>query len=168
MDQQSPNEQSFSLILTLFSGFFALVGMVGVFVLASSTYQKYQVISTADTTGGTVVKSEVIRRSSGDVETRDEYDPHVEYRYTVDGQSYENDTVFPAGVQKSLSEEKTRKMVKQYSKGERVKVFYSTRDPASSYLVHVGFQPLKMLVAFLVITVFLGGGGTVFYKQVSG
>lgn len=154
---------SFSL-LQLFGGFFAIVGLIGAVVFSYSTYNKYRILSSSETTKGTVLNSDVVRHSSKDVETKDDYDPSIEYKYTVNGETYQNNTVFPGGIQKSLSEQEARQMVKRHPAGKRIKIYYSTHTPSSSYLIQVGFQPTKILIAIVVILIFVGGGGTVFWK----
>ncbi|MFB6140005.1 MAG: DUF3592 domain-containing protein [Halosimplex sp.] len=69
----------------------------------------------------------------------DEY-VDVTYRYTVDGQTYESDNVYPGG---QPSKDNADKIVSQYPPGATVTAHYNPDDPSQAFLIkdrHIMFS----------------------------
>lgn len=62
------------------------------------------------------------------------YRPEIEYEYTVDGETYTSDSVWPGEDLSGTDEEKRRAVVDRYPEGETVEAYYDPEDPAVAFL----------------------------------
>lgn len=92
------------------------------------------------------------------------YVPTITYEYTVDGETYVNDNLYPGpATAGSNSEDEQRSLLDEYPEGETVQAYYDPTDPADSFLEDesrtrqaTGLGVLGgLLLAFGVVTVVL-------------
>ena len=84
-----------------------------------------------------VLDTEIEReRRSSDSGSRYKYTPVVEYRYMVDGETYTDDTVYPAGISQSQSSRSAaEREISEYVPGETAAGFADPDNPENSYLI---------------------------------
>lgn len=76
------------------------------------------------------------------------YIPKITYEYTVDGQTYESDSVYPV-MGGSNNAEKQQSVVEDHPAGATVEAFYHPEDHSRSYLVENSSTP-QAVVGILV------------------
>jgi hypothetical protein len=90
------------------------------------------------------------------VETRNDTNvPAIEYEYTVAGETYTSDSVYPGQV-RTPDRSKTLNVVTDHPEGERVEAYYDPANPAKAFLVDESAG--SGVVATVVGLVFLGVG----------
>lgn len=90
------------------------------------------------------------------------YRPVVTYEYTVDGESYTTDNVFPGGFTRwDDSRAWAERIAGQYSPGDRVTVYYRPGEPGHAYLRNDGWPDVWWAGILAVLVLALGGGGLV-------
>lgn len=63
------------------------------------------------------------------------YIPRITYEYTVAGETYTNDNLYPGPATSGSSDKnEQQKMVQQYPEGETVEAYYDPSDPSHSFL----------------------------------
>ena len=84
-----------------------------------------------------VLDTEIEReRRSSDSGSRYKYTPVVEYRYEIDGETYTDDTVYPAGISQSQnSRSAAEREISDFEPGETAMGFAAPDDPEVSYLI---------------------------------
>lgn len=96
-------------------------------------YSRWLASSGGGATGEHVPDATRTEHQHGDV-------PDVEYEYTVAGESYTSDTIWPAGIEpvsdRLLSgvDNFARRVVSRYVVGDEVTVYYDPDDPAVAFL----------------------------------
>lgn len=85
-----------------------------------------------------------VRRSGSDSGSRYRYVPQVEYQYEVDGESYVDDTVYPAGITRRHSTRSAAEAeIERFHPGEVAVGFVDPDDPETSYLVDVDADSIR-------------------------
>jgi hypothetical protein len=113
-------------------------------------------------TTGTVLTAEVRKTtdSHGSVGIRvgytTTYEPHIRYAYSVGGRSFENDT-YALAVQTSIPEAAgAEAIVREYSVGYSVVVFYDPDSPEDSALVRGGSKGNTFFLAIGFVCIVSG------------
>lgn len=105
-----------------------------------------------------VVQSTDIEVDRSDDDTT--YTPVVTYRYTVDGESYTEDNVFPGQFTRSKGNRGwAEDVISNYSVGQRVTVYYSPRVHGQAYLENRGWPDVFWIIGVLVPIGAVGAGG---------
>ena len=124
---------------------------------ASATEKKSGEALTWSRAQGEVLSSSIKRSPSG---SKPRFRAHVSYRYSVNGQEFENDTVFLGGRVATLKK-KAQATSDHYSVGSSVTVYYDPANPNDSYLENtpqgLGFQKFAGAVGILLGLLFLMG-----------
>ena len=112
---------------------------------------------------GTVLETDVdVRVDDGDRE----YRPVVTYEYTVDGETYLEDNVYPGRFDRWHDSESTaRDVVDRYvegsdrkTSGEGVTAYYNPDEPGEAYLTNEGWPGFWFLSVAYVLIALAGGG----------
>lgn len=105
--------------------------LIGLALVGWGTYATLQENDRAalPETDGTVVSAELEA-----VPGEDAYRPNVTYRYTVEGTTYTDDTVFPESLDGQGSREWAEGVVEEYEAGDSVAVTYDPERPERSYI----------------------------------
>lgn len=84
--------------------------------------------------------------------SRDGADPHISYRYTVEGTQYTSSNICPGQGDHGCHGD-ARTVVDRYESGQQVTVYVDPDDPSDAYLLH-GKRPTAAMVAAAVGFVF--------------
>jgi len=107
-------------------------------------------------TEATVVSTDIIVTEDDDGD--ESYEPVVRYRYTVDGETYTHQNVFPGSFSRSFnSRSAATDVTGQYSSGDQVTIYYSPRDNSAAYLRNDGMPDLWWL-GLVTAGIALAGG----------
>lgn len=88
------------------------------------------------------------------------YTPKVSYAYTVDGEEYASNNVFPGQFDRSKgSRSWAQGIVNDYSEGDQVEIQYGPRKPSKAYLRNDDGMPGAWLIGAANIPIALAGGG---------
>ncbi|MEM7284188.1 MAG: DUF3592 domain-containing protein [Pseudomonadota bacterium] len=124
---------------------------------ASATEKKSSEALTWSSVEGEVLASSVKRSPSS---SKPRFRAHVNYRYSVNGQGYENDTVFLGGRVATLKK-KAQATSDKYAVGTSVTVYYDASNPGDSYLENapqgLAFQKFAGAIVLLAGLLFLFG-----------
>jgi len=126
-----------------------LVGLVFTGLGAGLTYSHYQATLDSEPLDGVVIDSSVGYQAY-DETTGDgpHYYPHVEYRYTVDGDSYTSTNLCPGegrACTGTTSEADATDLVERFPADEPVTVHVDPADPTTAYLIEADL-PLPYLL----------------------
>lgn len=105
--------------------------VLGVAMFAGGVYftlEQERSLSGVQETDGVVLSSELDPAPNG------EFYPNVTYRYTVDGENYTNDRVFPGESRRSSAESDATEVIRRYGSGDNVTVYYEAGDPGAATL----------------------------------
>ncbi len=80
------------------------------------------------------ILSSDLRKSTGGRSGGVKWVPEIEYEFTVDGETYTSDSVWPGGDLAGTDEDHRQAIVDRYPEGEVVEAFYDPRDPSVSFL----------------------------------
>ncbi|MFW5983761.1 MAG: DUF3592 domain-containing protein [Halobacteria archaeon] len=146
MDKKGLGGVALLLFASIFGGFFFV------------TVLQHQVAVQENTAEATAT----VEATDVDVKTDDEgdesYSPIVEYEYTVDGETYTNDNVFPGGFQRWRDDRSwAQSVVSEYSVGEEATVSYNPDEPARAYLRNDG-PPWSWIVSVVYAVIAIFGG----------
>lgn len=119
-----------SLVLAL-AGTGALLVGVGAIAIGVSRRRRSRVDSTMGTVTATGTTSKVTSSGEG-VEER--HYPIVDYEYTVDGEPYENDALYPSSRGAEDDRTAAEAVAGEYTPGETVTVYYDSTDPEKASL----------------------------------
>ncbi len=105
-----------------------------------------------------VLDTEIEReRRSSDSGPRYRYTPVVEYRYEIDGETYVDDTVYPAGISESQnSRSAAEEEISRFEPEETAMGFADPDNPETSYLIDMSVDEITTRS-----TVFVGIGALV-------
>jgi hypothetical protein len=95
-------------------------------------------IDSYESTEATVLSSEVdveTRNDPDDSGTERTYVPEVTYEYTVDGETYESENVFPGPGESSAGQDRAETIVGNHPEGETVTAYYDPDNPSNSFLI---------------------------------
>jgi hypothetical protein len=137
------------VVLLVVCGFLGAIGV-------APTVSHHTAVQENQPTEATVQSTDI------DVKTDDDgdksYSPVVTYEYTVDGQTYTEDNVFPGGFQRyDGSRSWAANVVDQYEPGDQVTVYYRPGAPSHAYLRNDGL-PDSMYIGVIAVLVAIGGG----------
>ncbi|MGM0591139.1 MAG: DUF3592 domain-containing protein [Halobacteriota archaeon] len=140
--------------------------ILGVLIIAGGGYLYYsgmQATANAEAVDATVVSSGVVDTDdTGSSNDADDYSVMVEYRYTVDGESYTSRNLCPglgSGCEPS-SDFRTdmEDFVDRYPEGEIVTAYVPPSEPSNAYLIQTSPSLMYLVVSgFGVLLVLLGG-----------
>lgn len=106
---------------------------------------------------GTVISSEVDRDST---RRGVSYTAEIQYEYTYNGETYNNDNVKPGSGTVSVGKSEAESLVSDYSEDDVVTVYVDTKQPSTSWLVDE--LPIGNILASTVISL---GGLFILYKR---
>ena len=95
------------------------------------------------TTGGKILSVRIDPHQAGASHAGEDFEPHVEYAYTVNNIEYQGKKVFP-GESDGFSEAAAKKILSQYPLNGYVQVRFNPQDPSDSAL-----QPHSRRTEFL-------------------
>jgi len=135
-----------------------LAGGVFCFFMWNSSAKEYKSSKNWSFVNGNIVKSSIIQKREWDSEKKKyeiTYYPDVKYTYGVNGVNYVGKRITFSDYG-SGSRKKIRKILRKYSTGMLVKVFYNPKNPAKSVLEkRLGIGGYMLL---FVSVMFIGGG----------
>jgi len=146
MDKKGVGGVVVLLFLSLFGGFFVF------------TVLQHQVAVQENTAEATAAVGSAEVEVKTDDEGDESYSPVVVYDYTVGGETYTNDNVFPGGLQRWRSDRSWAEgIVSEYGVGDEVTVAYNPDDHTRAYLRNDG-PPWSWVGAAVYAVVALAGG----------
>lgn len=121
------------LVGVVFVGFSLLFLAVGGYLV----YEQEQALRSYESTEATVIGTGVDRDVDREVNEPDSvtYQPIVEYRYRVDGETYTAENVYPGGTSSRSDRDWAEGVVDDYRQGETVTAYYNPGNPGEAYLV---------------------------------
>jgi hypothetical protein len=135
--------------LLLVGGFLVVVGVV-------PTVSHNIAVQENQPTEATVQSTDVAVKTDDDGDKS--YRPVVTYEYTLDGETYTNDNVFPGGFTRwDGSREWAERIAGQYDPGDAVTVQYRPGHPDHAYLRNDGW-PDAWGIGSIAILILVGGG----------
>lgn len=106
-------------------------------------------------TSATVQTTDIAERTNDDDR---EYSPVVTYEYTVDGEQYNSENVYPGQFTRWHGSRSTAAdVVGQYTPGQQVTVQYNPNNPEEAYVQNSGWPSGWYFAAGGAVVVFLGG-----------
>jgi len=135
-------------------GVIAVLGVLGVLLffggLDAQRVERRE-LATFQSTTGTVIATEIQETVQGGRK------PLIEYKYTVDGQSYKYDKIWPGKPSAQImSPRRVQGFLSSYSEGKDITVYYDPADPSNAFLVRDSW-------AFWHISASLVGAGLLAY-----
>lgn len=114
------------------SGIVVVTGVLGVMLLVGGVKawraERHQ-LATFEPTTGTVLATELATA------TKNRRKPLVKYEYTADGETYENDKIWPGGpMAKQMGPRLSHDYLAQYPEGEETTVYYDPADPSNAFI----------------------------------
>jgi hypothetical protein len=139
--------------LLLVGGFLVVMGVV-------PTVSHNLAVQENQPTEATVQSTDVAVKTDDDGDTS--YRPVVTYAYTVDGETYTNDNVFPGGFTRwDGSREWAERIAGQYDPGDAVTVQYRPGHPDHAYLRNDGWPDAWGIGSIAILILVVGGAGLV-------
>lgn len=81
------------------------------------------------------VRDSKLDKSISDTGGSPSYRAKITYEYTVDGETYDNDNLYPGpGYGYSSAKDEQEEIVNEYPEGETVEAYYDPTDPSTSFL----------------------------------
>jgi hypothetical protein len=106
---------------------------------------------TATVTSSEIEKTESRSKDAqGFTRTSTSYSVRVQYAYTVEGSSYEGNTV-GFGTMSHNERSDAQEELKSYPKGKTIDVYYDPEHPSDSVLKKGVFWPMYIVIAIMVI-----------------
>jgi hypothetical protein len=162
---------SFSvIILLLLGGVFTTIGIVAGLVFGKPILDNAKASEQWPQTQGEVLESE-LHESRGDDGTT--YAAHVIYRYSLNGGEFESDRIWFGGDYSTSNRSEMFEIVKMYSVGQAVVVYYSPDDPTEAVLMPGAYTSSYLLFAIGVVFMAIGslllvGFAFMFVRSVTG
>ena len=138
---------------------FIFIGMVGLFALGVVActligvwlvVEQHQRITNSRPVPATVQSSEIITQS-GKRDGGTTYVPKVQYTYSLNGETFTCDRVFP--LISNVSQDRAHEVRKGFPDGAAATAYVDSRDPAKAFLLHeYSFLPY----AFCLMSLFVG------------
>ena len=159
----------FALIFTVAFGGIGLLMLLAYFraYLQTNYSQRWPDVD------GQIVISEVLHQTSSSTHgvSSTTYEPHVEFTYSVDGQTYQGKHI-GFGVTLSGSSVDAKNVIHHFPVGAKRKVFYNPRNPAEAVLERkIENRNSALLFALVFLAVGLGaalfGGGSALYRFIT-
>ena len=141
------------IILLLIGGVFTTIGIVTGLVFGRPILNKAKASEQWPQTQGEVLESE-LHESQDDNSTT--YAAHVIYRYSLDGGEFESDRIWFGGDYSTSNRSAMFEIVKKYSVGQTITVYYSPDDPAEAVLMPGAY--ISSYLLFVIGMVFLAIG----------
>ncbi len=111
--------------------------VLGLGFLVGGGYPAYEYVQ--DSQASEAVDAEVLAsdygRITGSSAQDNEYYVDVTYRYTYEGETYENDGVFLGGGNGELRRGRAEEVAENYAAGDAVTIYVVDGDPGNTYLV---------------------------------
>ncbi len=140
-------------VLLLIGAFLAVFGVV-------PTVSHNVAVQENRPTEATVQSTDVAVQTDDDGDRS--YRPVVTYEYTVDGETYTTDNVFPGGFARwDDSRARAERIAGQYRPGDTVTVHYRPGEPGHAYLRNDGFPDVWWVGLLCVMVLGLGGAGLI-------
>jgi hypothetical protein len=147
MDKKGIGGVVLLLFLSIFGGFFVMTVLQHQVAVQENTAEATATVQSADI--------EVKTDDEGDKS----YSPAVSYEYTVDGETYTNDNVFPGGFQRWRgSRSWAEGVIAGYSTGSEATISYNPEEPERAYLRNDGPPSSWIFTAVYALIALLGGG----------
>lgn len=147
-------------MIRLFLALFIIVPLIFVGVGGSLVWSQHHKITTFVPVTATVISTDIKVHESTDSDGHPStsYEPIVNYRYQVDGRTYECNEVIPLGG--SGPHSWARELVNRFQQGQEVDAFYDPADPTEAFLVReYSFLPyIFLLFPMLFLSVAAGIG----------
>jgi hypothetical protein len=102
-------------------------------VITWGTYNSARSSDDWPTVTGTIIYSDVYEEYNTD--DGSSYYPDIEYRYVVNGITYENDDVYVGGINEGGSYSRAEEVVVRFPLGKEVPVYYNPEIPQESALI---------------------------------
>lgn len=140
---------------------------VWAFILGLDDVYQHQVAvqENTGTATATVTSTDVYVIPYEEGDDDDEYRPVVVYEYTVDGETYENDNVFPGDFRRYRNSQSWAEgIVAEYEVGTEATISYNPDDPGRAYIRNDGLPSSRMggavyaLAALLLAVSFIRTG----------
>lgn len=113
-------------------GVFAFLGVLGVLFVYGGTkawLSQRRQLATFEPTTGVVVATKLVDLP------RSRRRPLIKYEYTVDGETYENDKIWPGGPgAKQMGPRASHDFLSEYPEGEQTTVYYDPENPSDAYI----------------------------------
>jgi hypothetical protein len=136
------------VVILVFLGIFGAVG-------SGTVYEHNRAIQEYEPTEATILETDIIVDDSDDDTS---YEPVVRYEYTVDGETYTSDNVFPGRFTRSKgSRSGATSVTSQYSPGDRVTIQHNPDRPQQSYLRNDGLPDSWWFAIGYAVIAALGG-----------
>ncbi len=119
-----------TIVLLILGTVFSVAGGVAGFGFGKPILDKAKASTDWPTTDGKVIESELERHRDNEGETM--YKALVVYEYTLDGGEFESDRVWFGGGYSTSDRSDMQSVVREYSVGKKVTVYYSPDDPSES------------------------------------
>jgi hypothetical protein len=120
---------------TIITAPFVLIGVIGLYLSARKLQRSLQ-RSEFEPVQAEVLHSELRSQTETDSGARTTtYFPDIEYEYTVDGETYTSDSVYPGRLGGTSDRSANQSIVDDHSAGDRIEAYYHPEDPARSFLV---------------------------------
>ena len=138
-----------------FAGFFA-------YVAGGAYVKQWRASAVYVPAPGVVLRSDV---KSVRWRNHDDYRPMIVYRYTVSGADFESRRYAFATYNVYREDEEARRVVRQYSPGAGVIVYYDPDRPANAVL---NARPPRVSVRLILVAVMLGSGMVLLFLGLRG
>ncbi len=121
--------------MKVFGCIFALFGLVFVAIGGGMAFKQHRKIQHAQSTTATILSTDIERHTSTDSDghTSTTYKPIVNYRYVVDGKTYECGDPLPLSIKSGHAW--ARRIVRQFKVGATVDAFYDSANPSKAFLL---------------------------------
>lgn len=114
---------------------FVLIGTVGLY-LSSRMLQRSLQRGEFERIEAEVLHSELRSQTETDSGARSTtYFPEIRYEYTVDGETFTSESVYPTQLGGTSNHSKMQSLVDSHPVGERVEAYYHPENPDRSFLV---------------------------------
>lgn len=152
-----------SQMLQVMAGFAVLAGLLfagsGSWLMYTSV-KKYRTSARRDAfepVEAQVLGSE-LRVNSGESTS---YIPEIEYEFTVAGETYTSDSVYPGTDFNIKNRDFAESLVDRYSEGEVVEAYYDPEDPTDAFLENESVATRSIVFAIISVPFVLVGAGLV-------
>lgn len=136
---------------------FVLTGVI-ILSLSARKLQRSLQRSEFEPVQAKVLQSELRSQTETDSGARaTTYFPEIEYEYTVDGETYTSDSVYPGRLGGTSNRSENQAIVADHSVGDRVEAYYHPEDPTRSFLVDK--SSTKQAVLGILASIVLGSIG---------
>jgi len=149
----------------LFGVVFVLFSLVFLAFGGYLVYEQERALRSFESTEATVLDTGVDRQVDREPGEPDDvtYEPVVEYRYRVDGETHTADNVYPGGTAARSDRGWAQRVVDGYDAGETVTAYYDPDEPGEAYLVQQ--RDLTKFLFVLAPLFFLAVGALLWWRS---